>query len=556
MKSIGEDVYTAYTSTLSVNKYLKERDSRQRENTSKYLWQEIGRCSTEEARGFLSYSVASKLCVLPLSVVGDSNGQRFITVAFPEPLDALIFKEVKFVIGLEVVVELLPREILEKAIHRAYCGAQDHLITAVKIAHDENKKSEYIAKSIVPEIDFSQESAIPRLLTSILDRGVSLAASDIHIEPVGHGYRIRYRVDGMLKEDKSLELSMRIGKSLARRIKVVCNLDSTKDFMPQDGGFTHRQKIISVRIRVSFFPQSGGEKVVLRLFDDNFLDFSRKNDTLFSFLGLSIEQENCLRSALGMDGGVILLTGPTGSGKSTLLSAMLSYLNTEWRNIVSIEDPVERIVPGVNQTEVNSERGLGFSELLPGILRQDPDVIMIGEIRDNQTAETAFTAGITGHLVLSTVHARNCIEAFPRLLHFGLSSYLIASSLRMIISQRLIPKNCMKCSRQESANEFLLKYFALSKDSKVAIPKGCNLCEQTGRKGRIGVFEMLPINDAIRDLILGDNNQISQQKIVDLIYGLGFRTYAHDVRAALLAGIIAPSSALRSLGIAPELAGY
>jgi type IV pilus assembly protein PilB len=252
---------------------------------------------------------------------------------------------------------------------------------------------------------------------------------------------------------------------------------------------------------------------------------------------------------------VILLSGPTGSGKSTLLYVALQELNREWRNIITLEDPVERLIPGVNQIEV-CEGGSSWSELTARLLRQDPDAIMLGEIRDRETAHAALNAGISGCLVLSTVHAGNCLEIFSRLGQLGADAHLLAQALRLLVAQRLLARNCALCARPVPVTPALARLFGLTADTPLSASLGCTACEFSGISGRLGVFELLRITAGIRECLLDKAAGVNLTQLEHCARNEGYRPLAVSVREALLRQEISPKSALRSMGIAPEFAGY
>lgn len=524
-----------------------------------FAWEDIVRASTSLARSRLSYEHALSLCVLPLRYIEDQS-HGILTVLLAEPYNASIAQEIRFLVDCEIAFDCVPRATLFRAIHAAYCGDEQSLVhaaeraTAIHQAENGGKTRFCSWQSAEP---------IPQLLDSILNRALTLRSSDVHLEPGAESYRVRFRIDGRLQIDSNLVLPPEIGVALVRRIKVLSQLDTTQQFAPQEGGFSHLAAAIEVRLRVSVVNQSYGEKVVLRLLDDGCF-LSEDSEGMLSGLGLNMEKERFLRGCLAAESGTILLSGPTGSGKSTLLYAMLRHLNEEWRNIITIEDPVERRILGVNQTEVRRDLGLDYQQLLGPLLRQDPDVMMIGEIRDQKTAQMALTAGITGHLVLSTVHAGNCMEVIVRLLELGISTTLAASSLRLIISQRLIPKVCGKCMRREPANASLMTLFEFDEVTQISRETGCEDCYGSGIKGRAIAVEFLPIVDEMKQALRQgkdlSGNSSSQNDLISALQNIarqfGYRPYAYEVRQLLMQGVVSPRYALRAVSIAPELIGY
>ena len=485
-------------------------------------WRALARCSTAEARSLLSLELAERLLVLPLGVHG-TGANRCLSLLTAAPPSAQAVNELRFATGMELVFEVVAEGELHAAIVAAYRG-----------------------QSVV------EEQSIPLLLEGLLHRALYLDASDIHLDSIGSRMRVRFRVDGALREDTGFAIEGRAANDLLRRVKVLCRIGSVAPYRPQEGAFGIECGGTRVRIRVSIVKQAQGSKAVLRILSGQTLESGRQVDP-FGSLGLDARQRAILQSALGGAQGVILSAGPTGSGKSTLLYQALEYLNDGTRNIVTIEDPVERILIGVTQIEVAATEGQSFGELLPVLLRQDPDVMLIGEIRDRFSGDTALNAGITGHLVLSTVHANGALEALRRLRFMGIEPELISSSVRLIVGQRLVPKNCCACAAERAPTASLVRLFRLQEGEQVAIGVGCAKCERSGVAGRVGVFELLPISRALREAIPADARSDTLEAIAT---EEGFTPYATQVRTRLVEGMISPRAALQCLGVGPELVGY
>lgn len=334
------------------------------------------------------------------------------------------------------------------------------------------------------------DATVVQYLDNILEQAVAQKASDIHFEPYEHHYRIRFRQDGILYE-KNTPPSY-LSKQLCARIKILARLDIAEKRLPQDGGF--RLAILNQQVmdfRVSTCPTLYGEKIVLRLLDSSFSQLT------INELGFEDTQKEIFLDAIHQSQGMILVTGPTGSGKTVTLYSALSLLNTQELNIMSVEDPVEIKCPGINQVNVNSKIGLTFSNTLRTFLRQDPDIIMLGEIRDLETADMAVKAAQTGHLLLATLHANDAIETLTRLRNIGINPFNIVTSLRLILAQRLVRRLCNACKVKTST------FFE---------PRGCHHCIQ-GYKGQVGIYELLPISTEIESLVMnqGSSIQIKQQ---------------------------------------------
>ena len=353
-------------------------------------------------------------------------------------------------------------------------------------------------------LDSADDAPAIRLINGIIADAARQGVSDIHIEPYETGLVIRMRIDGVLRE--TLRMPAHVAPVVVSRIKVMARLDIAERRVPQDGriGLTLGGKLLDVR--VSTLPSRSGERVVLRILDKDNAGLE------LDHLGMPPAIEALYRAALAEPNGIVLVTGPTGSGKTTTLYAGLRQLNDGARNILTVEDPVEYAVDGVGQTQVNPKVGLTFAAGLRAILRQDPDVVMVGEIRDRETADIAVQASLTGHLVLSTVHTNDAVGAITRLRDMKIEPFLLASSLRAVIAQRLVRRLCRACRQPVQADAALIALLGLDSDAIVYEAKGCRECGNSGYKGRIGVFEAVRVDDSIRRLINagGDETAISE----------------------------------------------
>jgi len=472
-------------------------------------------------------------------------------VATANHSDASFLTDLRFTTGMEIIPEYVAAQDLTIAIDAAYLGSGEALSESLQRVKQKVSTKASNQES-VELLEQQQDNPVPALLHSILARGASKQASDIHLDYRNKSLKVRYRINGLLRNEPTLALESESALDIFRRTKILANLDTTKSHLPQDGGFVFKTRGFNFRVRASFVPQLNGEKLVLRLLDNNTVDPGSFDiyHTL-GIIGLSVEQQKLFLTYLGAESGVILLSGPTGSGKSTLLYAALRHLNTEWRNVITIEDPVERCLPGLTQIEVQKARNLDYPQLLPFVLRQDPDAVMIGEIRDQHTAKIALEASITGHLVLSTVHARSCLEIIPRLMELNVNQTLLAAACRLLVSQRLLPANCSGCLRSIKANATLIKIFQIAADTILYHSVGCNECDQTGIGGRKSVFEFLPITEHLARTLIRDPNSFEQEA-----YQLGYSPLRNSIRQALIDSAISPAIALRAIGIAPEVVGY
>lgn len=518
---------------------------------------QLAACSTAEARRCLPYAHAERLCVLPLAIHRGRDGHAVLALLAASAADPAVLAELRWLAGVDISLdESGEPEALRLAIAAAYRGDSQPLSSAADAARASVAASGTDAE-LAETLRRAAAQPIPQLLEALLVRAHYLTASDLHLEPQGGEARVRYRVDGRLREETAVRLSAAAHENLARHLKVLCELDLTERRRPQDGSFSIRLPETELRLRVAFLPQGASERVVMRIFSTE----KERPRTHSGFvgelagLGMSREEQHTLLLHLGLPGGSLLFSGPTGSGKTTLLYSCLEHLNEEWRSVVTVEDPIERVVPGLNQTQVSS--GLGFRAALPALLRQDPDVLMLGEIRDGETAETALTASITGHLLLSTVHAGSCFEIVPRLISLGVSGLLLGSSLRLLASQRLLGRNCSECREPVRVSPGIAKLFGLESGSSCVHAPGCRSCGGTGISGRCGVFELLPITPALQEILYG---MASPEQAGRLLAALkerareeGFRPLAYRIRDAMLSGDVSPATACRALGFEPRI---
>lgn len=383
-----------------------------------------------------------------------------------------------------------------------------------------------------------ENSNIVKGLSSIILQGVEKRASDIHIEPLRDGIRIRYRIDGILYEEMRLDIAFHL--PLISRLKIISHLDITERRIPQDGKFQIEINKKTVDFRVSIVPLITGEKAVIRILDREVLDFELEK------LGLSSEDYRKVNQLIGKKNGILLSCGPTGSGKSSLIYSILKRLNDGRVNISTVEDPVEYEIEGVNQVQYNQEIGRDFTTILKSYLRQDPDILMIGEIRDYETAEIAVKSALTGHLVLSTLHTNDSVSGIFRLLNIGVERYMLSASIIGIISQRLVRKLCPHCRERDSnfrGKLSLLKLDSKSYEDKIFYTgKGCEHCNHSGYLERIAIFEILVIDDEIRELI---DNGASIQILESKAREKGMKTLIEDGLEKALLGITSLDEIIR-----------
>lgn len=378
------------------------------------------------------------------------------------------------------------------------------------------------------------------IVENIFSKAIKLHASDIHIEPLDIKTRVRLRIDGLLRSIEDIPAARH--NSIISRIKVLCGMDIAEKRVPQDGRLEITRYGRCIDLRISTLPTIRGEKIVIRVLD--------KERTLFSLnqLAFSVENLNLYQSMYQTARGIVLITGPTGSGKSTTLYATLNDLNTQEQNIITIEDPVEYKIAGINQVAVNPKTGLTFAKGLRAIVRQDPNIIMVGEIRDIETAQIAIQSALTGHLVLSTLHTNSAAGAVTRLLDMGIEPFLLASALRGVVAQRLVRKICPYCCKQYEADDWEKNFLHVPApaESKLLLQRGecCEKCGFTGYKGRMAVQEVLPITEQITGLILHHD---SEAVIQETARQHGFISLKQDGIDKVMAGYTTVAELIRSV---------
>ena len=425
----------------------------------------------------------------------DPNNMNVLLVAMADPMDFSAMDDISIITNLQVEPAIATQHSIMLALDRLY-GGSDVDEALEQYAKEREQKEVDVEEELLNE-DINN-SPIVVLVNEMIEKAVRQRASDIHIEPLERKVRIRYRIDGALYERASY--STAILPALIARIKIIGGMDISEKRKPQDGRITSIVDRMEYDIRVSILPTVYGEKVVMRLTSKTALTRNK------SQLGLKEGELKQFDHIMRNPHGIILVTGPTGSGKSTTLYTALSELNTEEVNIITVEDPVEANINGINQVQVNNKADLTFASALRSILRQDPDIIMIGEIRDQETASIAVQASITGHLVVSTLHTNSAASTITRLADMGIEPYLIADSTIGVIAQRLVRRLCPECKRQKKADAEELELLQMEPDADVTIyePCGCPRCDGTGFKGRIGVYEIMEVTQPLK-LIIGKN---------------------------------------------------
>ncbi len=466
-----------------------------------------------EALTKLPASAVYQFNVLPFASDGDS-----LTVVTPDPFDTTAADGLRLIAGCRVKTALAPREAVEKAVKKYYgvgADAIEKMIEDGRYSVDDDIGA--MTKIDVDEM--GEEASIVKFVNQIIAEADRQGATDIHIEPQETELRIRYRIDGMLhKVDVPPQLN-RLKSAIISRIKVMANLDIAEKRLPMDGRIGIRIAGQDIDIRVSTMPAAYGESISLRLLAKSG-SFVKMND-----LGFNARDFEVVSRIIHRPNGIFLVTGPTGSGKSTSLYSFLSEVNKIDVRIMTAEDPIEYHMAGINQVQMQSEIGMTFARALRAFLRQDPDIIMVGEIRDRETAEIAINASLTGHMVFSTLHTNDAAGAFPRLIDMGVEPFLIASAVAGVMGQRLCRRLCQKCMREVPLD---LKYYTLDEPPKaqtVFEPAGCDACTRTGYKGRRALFEVLEVDEDIEGAIVRRENAT---QIRNLSLSKGMRTLRQD----------------------------
>ena len=470
-------------------------------------------------------------------VVIDYHHADGLRLLYRPDANLVAMQEAQRLIEAVVPLELVNDNEFAEALNRAYQTDSDETMQMVEGLGDSMDLSS-LAESF-PEtedlMDQVDEAPIIRLINAILTEAVREGSSYIHIETFEKRLSIRFRVDGVLRE--VVQPRRALAPLLVSRIKVMARMDIAEKRLPQDGRISLRVAGREVDLRVSTIPTNHGERVVLRILD------KQAGRLDLAHLGLRPDDHAKLKDLISRPHGIILVTGPTGSGKTTSLYAALQTLNSQFRNIMTVEDPIEYSLPGIGQTQVNSKVEMTFARGLRAILRQDPDVVMIGEIRDLETAEIAVQASLTGHLVLSTLHTNSAVGAVTRLQDMGIEPFLLASSLIGLVSQRLVRTLCDDCKVAHNPDSSERELLGLSADEPHEIfrANGCSACKSTGFKGRIGVYELLRVDDGMRQLI--------HKKVGDLELDLYARKSAHSIlddgKVKVLAGVTTIEEVLR-----------
>ncbi|MCM0605384.1 MAG: type II secretion system ATPase GspE [Xanthomonadaceae bacterium] len=465
----------------------------------------------------------------------DVNGTQHLVVAVTDPFNEIIVDDLRVLTNYPIKLVTSTPLRIQEAINKVYEKNTSNLVGNIGDEFEEN----YDLDGPIDILEASENDApVIKFVNSLLFRAVKEKASDIHIEPYEKDFVVRYRVDGVLKD--IIRQPKKAHAAISSRIKVMGQLDIAEKRLPQDGRIKIKLAGKDVDIRLSTVPVIYGERVVMRLLE--------QTNTILQLrqLGFSERSTGLIESLVSKKYGIILVTGPTGHGKSTTLSACLSRMNSPERNILTVEDPIEYQITGINQVQVNAKIGLTFASALRSFLRQNPDIIMVGEIRDKETAEIAINASLTGHLVLSTLHTNDAPGSITRLVDMGVEPFLVSSSLLGVVAQRLIRKLCTKCREPHIPTEFELHEIGLMKVPEGATifkGVGCQSCNQTGFSGRTVIHELMMLDDTVRALIVkrSDAGQIKKAAVA-----AGMITLREDGIAKVLTGITSIDELMRA----------
>lgn len=492
-----------------------------------------------ELARFVPRSIAKKYCVVPVKLQKDE-----LYVAMSDPLNFEAQEEIKSASHKQVVPMIATRRAVEQAIATLY--GNEGTARAIEEMKREagSNQADIVPVQMSKAVDNgAAEAPTIRFVNSVIERAITERASDIHLEPQEGEMVVRMRIDGVLRRIFTVPANLQA--TVIARLKIMGGMNIAERKIPQDGRAMVTAKDKEIDLRISSIPTIYGEKIVLRLLDKSSGHINRKT------IGLEGEDEKKYDRLLKNSSGVILIVGPTGSGKSTTMCAMIQELCNEQTNIMTLEDPVEYNIPGANQCQINEKTGMTFAAGLRSILRQDPDVISVGEIRDGETASIAVRAAITGHLVISTLHTNDAVSTISRLVDIGVEPYMISSALRGVVSQRLVRKICPQCRKAYTPTEEEKRMVGIAENEDVTFYKGegCQECGRTGYRGRRGVFEILTLDAALRREVA---NNASSEELTKTALENGFVTMKDNCRRLVMEGVTTVAEAAKAINSAAE----
>ena len=487
-----------------------------------------------EALEVVPFELANRYKVIPLEV-----DDREAELAVFDPLDMDAIDSISHVIKRSITCRVAPLEEIDKAIHQYYEGAKSGAVDDIFSGIDD-------PDAVPSQIDLpsgedasEEEAPIIKYVHMVISEALKRRASDIHMEPLEKRFRVRYRIDGVLHEVENPP--KRLQPSIVSRIKLMSNVSIAEKRVPQDGRINIDVGTKIIDLRVSTLPTAFGESIVMRILDKEGLNLGLPQ------LGFFSDDQAAFERIIALPDGVFLVTGPTGSGKSTTLYSALNCINHPDRKIITVEDPVEYEMPGVNQVQVRRDVGMTFSAALRSMLRQAPNIIMVGEIRDKETAEIAINAALTGHMVFSTLHTNDAPSAVSRLIDIGIKPFLVAAAVRAVLAQRLVRRNCPKCRAPFEHDEKLLNSLGIRSDqiadASFMKGEGCEKCNGTGFRGRVGVFEMFQVNEELQSMIYEESSLVALR---DKAREMGMRNMREDGIRKIIGGITTPQEVLHA----------
>lgn len=497
---------------------------------------------SKDALNTVPKRVATKHGIIPIS----KDGMR-LTIAMSNPPDLPTLDNLRFILGVDIRCVLTTDEALNKAILKYYeqgvsVPSVDNLLSELNVRDLESTDIQLVGEAF-PASDVAEDEApIIRIVMRIISEAVKDRASDIHIEPCANRLRIRYRIDGVCHE--VMELPKRVQGTIISRIKIMACIDITERRRPQDGRISLKINDKPLDLRVSTIPVTDGESIVMRLLEKESIMIGLDQ------MGFAEDDYKRFKSLIKRPNGIVLITGPTGSGKTTTLYASINEINTPDKKIITVENPIEYNLKGINQCEVNEAAGLTFPRVLRAMLRQDPNIVIVGEIRDQETAEIAVAAALTGHLIFSTLHTNDAPSAITRLADMGIKLFLISSSLQAVMAQRLARVICPKCKEPFNYSKRELLEVGLNPEDTTGITlykgKGCDECKNTGYKGRMGIYELMVLNSELKEMIYRNE---SKDKIKNAASRYGMKSLREDGLRKTFAGLTTIDEVIRIAGI-------
>ncbi len=492
----------------------------------------------KEVFDLVSVDVATRYKIFPFEV----NASE-VKIAVCDPLDVNAIDDLSHLLKCSVVSYMAPLVDIERAIHQHYdsVGLKNNVDEIISSINEENIDVSFINMNPpTDESDIEEEEApIIKYVRMVISEALRRRASDIHIEPLEKRFRVRYRVDGFLHEVESPPKRLQL--SIISRIKLMSNISIAEKRVPQDGRININIDGKTIDLRVSTLPTAYGESIVMRILDKEGLNLGLPQ------LGFFSDDQAVFERVISMPDGIFLVTGPTGSGKSTTLYSALNHINHPDRKIITVEDPVEYEMAGINQVQVHRDVGMSFSAALRSMLRQAPNIIMVGEIRDKETAEIAVNASLTGHMVFSTLHTNDAPSAVSRLVDIGIKPFLVSASLRAVLAQRLVRRTCQECKASYDPDERLLNSLGVRPDQTVDANfmhgEGCSKCSNTGFRGRVGIFEIFTMNEELEQMIYENTSLVALRKKAR---EMGMRIMREDGVRKILAGLTVPEEVLHA----------